>query len=206
MDEKSRKAWNRFEFDDIQLRTEYLNGRPVVEIAEEYRCSPPTVYRRLRELGVVRNRSEAAKGQTPWNKRGHYKDSQGYIYIQLPEDSPFLAMTTGRRYVREHRLVMAQYLGRPLERWEIVHHHNAIRDDNRIENLELFPNQGNHLSMTRLVAENEKLRQELKRCRAALKLTEGKEDTLGCELADKEPGPRWYWLTHQDSSGGHPNE
>lgn len=58
----------------------------------------------------------------------------GYVMVKDPTNP--MAMQNG--YVMEHRVVMAEMLGRPLVKHENVHHINGTRDDNRPENLELW--------------------------------------------------------------------
>ena len=70
-------------------------------------------------------------------KNGEYVTNHtggGYIKELCP-DHP-CADASG--YVLQHRLVMGRMIGRHLERHERVHHKNGRRDDNRIENLELW--------------------------------------------------------------------
>jgi hypothetical protein len=71
-------------------------------------------------------------GSTSWNAvEKTYKD--GYAFVKSPEHP---RAHQGR--VREHILVMEQYLERYLYKHENVHHINGVRNDNRIENLELW--------------------------------------------------------------------
>ena len=50
----------------------------------------------------------------------------------------YVNIKTERGVVLEHRYVMELHLGRELVPFENVHHINGIRDDNRLENLELW--------------------------------------------------------------------
>jgi len=88
---------------------------------------PPNVKPRIRFCSrhcsmVARNKH----GGYTLPEGGKYQDMTGYIRVKV-----------NGQWVFEHRLIMEQILGRPLERQERVHHKNGIRDDNRSENLEL---------------------------------------------------------------------
>lgn len=81
--------------------------------------------------------SESKKGKSlkPSEYGGHRKKRKdGYIAVYIP-NHPF---ATKEGYVMEHILVMEREIGRYITRDEVVHHKNKIRDDNRIENLELM--------------------------------------------------------------------
>src|SRR3990167_4342364 len=89
------------------------------------------------------------KGENnPAWKGGKYKDARGYVLVWLKLSNPFYPMAQAKHgYVKEHRLIMAKHLGRCLQRQEVVHHKNGVRDDNRLENLQLFASVTLHNSL-----------------------------------------------------------
>lgn len=87
-------------------------------------------------------KTEFKKGSTG-NKclawKGGVKKCSGYIRIYKPKHPG-----ANKKYVLEHRLIAEKYLGRYLKPSEIIHHINENKEDNRIENLYLFENIGEH--------------------------------------------------------------
>lgn len=68
---------------------------------------------------------------------GRSEKGNGYVHVWVSKDDFYYGMMTKTGRILEHRLVMAKHLGRCLNRWEFVHHKNGIKNDNRIENLEI---------------------------------------------------------------------
>ncbi len=68
------------------------------------------------------------------NKNSGCKRTDGYKILMIKNHPN--AMKGGR--ILEHTFIMSQHLGRALKKEERIHHKNGIRDDNRIENLELW--------------------------------------------------------------------
>lgn len=118
-------------------------------------------YARACRLGVIYkgdcsfdgcSRSVMCKGYC----EGHYQQSRtgkrGLRPLMVPGDWRKWTHTTEGYLIRtrkspktgrterqlQHRVVMEESLGRKLEKHENVHHINGVRDDNRIENLELW--------------------------------------------------------------------
>lgn len=85
----------------------------------------------------------SAERSSRW--KGGKTHSAGYVLVRLAPGDFFYPMATKPNgTVREHRLVMAQHLGRCLMPFEIVHHKNGVKTDNRIENLQLAGSIGEH--------------------------------------------------------------
>lgn len=99
-------------------------GEPLRSVADAQ------VARRMREDGVEPR------------VRSRHRQSDGYMVAILSLNHPRRGMASKTGRVLEHRLVVAEAMGRDLMRSETVHHKNGQRDDNRLENLQL--RQGRH--------------------------------------------------------------
>jgi hypothetical protein len=78
-------------------------------------------------------------GVTYFSSHGNHV---GARYVRCP--TPFRSMARKDGYVMEHRLVVAQAMGRLLLRSEVVHHMDHNPRNNALENLVLFATNSDH--------------------------------------------------------------
>ena len=89
-----------------------------------------------------RNNPKEYSGNKSYAWKGGKRFHKGYILIYAPNH----LYKIQRFYIKEHRYIMEQHLGRFLKKEEVVHHINGIKTDNRIENLHLFKNHSEHMN------------------------------------------------------------
>jgi len=143
----------KIKLNSDELSQLYLHDKlSITKISTKLKVDSSVVRKNLQLLNIpVRSPREAVilawemgimpRGAThPYWQGGKYTDKfMGYVLVYIDPSDPLHVMTrTGKNYAFEHRIVMAKHLGRPLMPYELVHHKNGVRNDNRLENLEIY--------------------------------------------------------------------
>lgn len=110
----------------------------ISDYAKELKTKNPERWKRQLEKNFIKQR--LLRGLDPNEPPRKAWPGSGYLnkdgYMTFKKKGHPCADKNGR--CQEHHLVMYEYLGRPLKKGESIHHINGIRNDNRLENLELW--------------------------------------------------------------------
>jgi len=125
----------------ISVKKSWENKEYRKRMSEAHKGHKPSLETRKRmSLAQIQRVKKGENcGSNHYNWKGGRHKRAGYIYIYQPHHPQ-----NNSGYVLEHRLIMEKIVNRFLSISEIVHHKNGIRDDNRIENLQLLPNKSYH--------------------------------------------------------------
>ena len=137
------QSFRKFSAEDVaEMERQWKGGASQCAIAKTFSTHQTIISKVLQRNGiVVEHRRPRREDHGSWNG-GKTVTKHGYVMVSVLHDSPYSSMQNSLNYIMEHRLVMAQFLGRVLHRSESVHHINGDNSDNRLENLQL--RQGSH--------------------------------------------------------------
>lgn len=110
-------------------------GIKVERNLSQIKAGKTTKCRDCRNLELSEMSISARGDKSPNWKGGRSITNRGYALLSGYHGHP---NANKKGLIQEHTLVMSECIGRSLFPNEEVHHKNGIRDDNRIENLELW--------------------------------------------------------------------
>lgn len=134
-----------------QVRALADGERTSAEIAKILGRQPRHIRKILQKYDMPRQKQGGPAG----DRNGQFVAGRritlnGYALVTPPADHPTAKRVKGRNlgYVFEHRLVMEQVLGRPLEDTERVDHVDGLTLHNHPDNLRVFASNADHLRET----------------------------------------------------------
>lgn len=154
-------AAKRYPWPEAEIQEWYAFGKTLQEIADilasdewqpywkkhlgrEYRPNQKTLNSFCKRQGFALRKTGATGAKNGSWKGGRTLDKAGYVLILKP-DHP-AANACG--YVREHRLIAEQLLGRLLKPTEVVHHKDDDPGNNSPDNLLVYETNALHLGET----------------------------------------------------------
>lgn len=158
--------YNKINYPTEQIASWIAEGKTQKWIADKLkrtldsRITAKLIYKvcKKHKIECQRTGPRSGEGNPQW-KGGRHVNKNGYVEIWMPDHHSCIKKTKQRRakkkgyvhpcmYVLEHRLKMEEKLGRPLLSSEVVHHVDGNKQNNHIDNLELFQNNAAHLAKT----------------------------------------------------------
>ncbi len=140
----TRNRAARTEIDEDLLRELHATGMTYEDLAQALGTTHKVVYSAAKRLELGGRSRAAAPERNRFWQGGYQVDKHGYVLVRMPRHHE--ANHLG--YVRVHRWVMEQQLGRPLTSEEVVDHQDRDTSNNDPSNLRLFPNNAEHLRVT----------------------------------------------------------